>query len=340
MKKLFIALSISSLLFVLSCSNIDKFKSTRNSTPKLPDEPFRYYEDDEASNKLANLGRVLFYDNALSANTTINCGSCHKQELSFSDNVALSEGFGGQKTLRNSQPLVGLQSPFFWDGRAQVLDEQVIMPIQDHVEMGINDLDTLMQRLNSKSYYQELFSDFSQDINPEFIGKALGTFINAIDFTMPNNNQEDVKNSISPSAQIGKKLFEEKYHCNSCHLTISSTNDFWWGTTFANIGLDQENKDTGRDGEFKAPTLVNLERTAPYMHDGRFKTLEEVIDHYSNGIKNNPMLAWMLIDHSNGSPKKFNFTKEEKKALLEFLKEQRNIAPLYDIKFSDPFLIN
>lgn len=313
----------------------------------------------------ATLGRVLFYDNKLSQNEKVSCASCHKQELAFSDDVAFSEGFAGELTKRNSLPLASAAnfessyngqsfSPdvlFFWDERAGSIEEQCVETIQDQIEMGM-DLWDLSERLSQEPYYQILFRKAygTEAVNPDRITEALAEFVNSIVSTSSrfdegmnrhNNSFVDFSN-FSAAENLGKSLFNQ--NCNGCHGNDMSTAM----EAVANNGLDYEYEDRGvgsvtnysfDNGKFKVPFLRNVALTAPYMHDGRFKTLEEVVEHYSTGVKEHDNLDLRLREgfSPTGSPVQFNFSEEEKAALVAFLNTVTDDDFVHQEKYADPF---
>ncbi len=323
----------------------------------------------EIDDAKATLGLVLFYDTQLSANNKVSCASCHKQSLAFSDDVALSEGFNGKLTKRNSLPLAstpnfessyngtgnsffsGLQAGFFWDERAHSIAEQSKMTLEDEIEMGV-DVYELAGRLTEVPYYQILFEKAygSPSVTPAKITDALEVFINSfVSVSSPFDKGLDRHQTpfadfanFSQQENLGKSLFNT--HCNSCH-----SSDFTaLVETVANNGLDLEYEDKGLgertrlefdNGRFKVPFLRNVGLTGPYMHDGRFETLEEVIDHYSEGIQDHPNLDIRLRDgfRTEAAPKRMNFSEEEKAALVAFLHTVTDDQFIQDERFADPF---
>ena len=306
----------------------------------------------------ATLGRVLFYDKVLSINNSIACASCHKQEFAFSDNTALSTGFAGGHTGRNSMSLINAKyypnGRFFWDQRAASLEIQTLMPVQDGIEMGMR-LDTLVNRLNNTPHYPVLFQRAfgNETINSDRISKALAQFVRSI---ISYQSKFDAGRQQIPPGQDpiltpyinftqqenqGKQLFfSPATACNSCHgtETFTAPND-------RNNGIENPSIDRGvggvsniplQVGNFKITSLRNIELTGPYMHDGRFNTLEQVIEHYDSGVQPNPNLAPQLRN-PNGTPKRLNLSANDKSALVAFLKTltDRNITA--DIKFANPF---
>jgi cytochrome c peroxidase len=311
------------------------------------------------SNKSVTLGRVLFYDKKLSINNSVSCGSCHQQSLAFSDNVDFSTGFGNLFTTRNS---MSIQNPvfnnnMFWDSRAKSPKELSMMPVFNHIEMGMETDQMLVTKLSATSYYPHLFQEAYGDegITRERISLAISQFVNCL-FSMNSKfdkSQADSFRNFTPMESFGMELFfSEKLKCSQCHSGTnfsapdfvgggygggSTSNDNPRGT--ANIGLDLVYKDNGRgQGKFKIPSLRNIELTGPYMHDGRFRTLNDVLEHYSHGIQDHPNLDNKFRE--NGKPVKFNFSENEKYALISFLKTLTDYSLISDPKFSDPFKNN
>lgn len=309
----------------------------------------------------ARLGRVLFYDKRLSLNNTVACGTCHKQNIAFSDNVALSNGFNGGKTGRNSMPIINPQQSkgFFWDHRTQKLQDMVLQPIRHEVEMGLDNTEFLVKKLEATTFYPRLFNEAfgSSEITREKIGSALAQFINAMFSQQTRADKAGVLNGgwnilpgILTTDEIkGSNLFQQK-GCEGCHAGINLRG--WGEEGFANIGLDEVYADKGLgalmsdptlDGHFKIPSLRNVELTAPYMHDGRYKTLEEVVEHYNSAIKYSSTLSLELRewDPVSGQPLekalRLNLTEDEKRCLVAFLKTLTDHTFISDPKFSDPF---
>lgn len=303
----------------------------------------------------ATLGRVLFYDKILSVNNSIACASCHQQGLSFADDKSFSIGFDGASTKRNSMSLINVKyyrnGKFLWDERGSSLETQTLLPIVDHIEMGMPHLDTLVNRLKATTYYPTLFEKAfgSQIITSNKVGDALAQFIRSIiSYRSKFDEGRTIINSVrspypnfTPEENEGKQLFfNPLLGCNGCHKTETFT-----APTTRNNGLENPSIDPGvgtitnipsEFGNFKVPSLKNIELTAPYMHDGRIKTLAEVIEHYDSGVQPHPNLSSQLRN-PDGSPVRLNLTKEEKAALIAFLKTLTDRSIIADIKFSDPF---
>ena len=319
--------------------------------------PVRNTDNSPASNPVTNagatLGRVLFYDRNLSLNKTVSCGSCHKQANGFADALTMSKGFNGGNTDRNSMSLSNARyyenGRFFWDERAATLEVQVLAPIQNAVEMGLT-LTELNTCLKTLSYYPSLFKDAFGDemITSDRVSKALSQFIRSMisyrsKYDIGRAAVNDVNApfpTFTAQENQGKQIFLAPGSCSGCHGT-----DAFNAPGLRNNGLDAAVTDGGAGtvnnnpqdvGRFKVPSLKNIAVTAPYMHDGRFKTLDEVIEHYSTGVKNNPALSHPLRAQGGGVHLS-NFTAAEKDALKAFLNTLTDGPMLADEKFSDPF---
>ena len=273
------------------------------------------------------LGQELFFDKVLSLDSTIACASCHKPEFAFADTVAFSKGVGDSTGIRNTPSLMNLAygDYFFYDGRVATLEEQAIVPIESPIEMHL-DFAEAVKRIQAKSVYQKYFAEvYAAPPDSANILNALKAFQETLETDGSSPHDQWVMDvdpdALSESQLRGRDLFIEDGKCFDCHF-----GPFFTGDEFRNIGLYDgiEWKDSGRFsiskdstdlGKFKTPGLRNVALTAPYMHDGRFKTLEEVVDFYSNPydfvakpINMDPLMV-----------KPMDFTDQEKKDLVNFL---------------------
>ena len=315
--------------------------------------PLQVANNTPASNPITNagaeLGRVLFYDARLSHNNGIACASCHVQENGFSDPKQFSEGFEGGLTGRHSMGLSNAKfyaaEAFFWDERAATLEDQVLLPIQDAVEMGSR-LDDLIQELQQTEYYPVLFRRAFGDnqVTSERMAESLAQFVRSM---VSYNSKFDRARAAGPlnspgfNAQLtprerrGHALFVGA-RCAQCHGTDAHVAD-----TARNNGLNPTNEgdDGAGNGRFKVPSLRNIAVRDGFMHDGRFITLEEVVDFYSDGVQNNPNLDLRLrVNGPNSPPLRGNFTPVEKDALVAFLNTLTDEEFLTSDIFSDPFV--
>lgn len=349
-------------------------------TPNLPTTPFNYansslpnylntppvnnQNNTPANNAItdagATLGRVLFYDKNMSANNTIACASCHLQANGFSDPEKFSKGFAGGLTGRNSMGIINARyypnGRFFWDERAATLEEQTLMPIQDHVEMGMT-LDTLILKLKAISYYPNLFKNaFGDDaITSDRVSKALAQFVRSIVSTnskydvgranfpanTPQNQLPDFPN-FTTQENRGKTIFFTNGGCAPCHgtetFTARQAENNGLVLTSVDEGVGGANGNAGDIGKFKVPSLRNVELTAPYMHAGQLATLEEVVEHYNSGVQAHPNLSPPLrVGGPNGQPRRLNLSNADKAALVAFLKTLTDNSIAAEVKYSSPF---
>ncbi len=305
----------------------------------------------------ATLGRALFYDKRLSVNQTIACASCHQQNRGFSDGRKFSVGFEGGLTGRNSMGLSNARwyqrVRFFWDERAATLEDQVLQPIQNAVEMGMT-LPALRARLAAEPFYNDLFQKAfgSTEVTDQRISRSLAQFVRSI-ISTKSKFDDGIPlrfSNFTAEENLGRQIFNGQVGratCVACH----GTDNFVPGPNINNNGLENPYLDKGvggitglaRDeGLFKVPSLRNIELTAPYMHDGRFATLEEVVEFYNSGVVNHPNLSPPLRvppppGAPPGPPLRLNLTAGEKAALVAFLKTLTDHTVETDTKYSDPF---
>lgn len=301
----------------------------------------------------ALLGRYLFYDAILSDDNTMSCSSCHKQEFAFSDSpYALSKGKNGILMKRNTLPLFNLAwyPNFFWDGRASSIEAQVFHPLQSKEEMNSNWENTI-SKLKKNKLYPPLFQNAfpGKKIDSTTVTHAIAQFLRTL---ISNQSKYDGiisgSSHLSPDEVDGFVLINDqtKGDCLHCHSTDGNA----LGTSigYSNNALDSsinlsDFADKGRGnvshkmsdyGKFKIPSLRNIALTAPYMHDGRFKTLEEVLDFYSEGLKPSPTVdSKMEFLHRGGA----HLTRDEKRKIIAFLCTLTDSAFIANPEFSNPF---
>ena len=300
------------------------------ATFPIPDLP----RDNPLIEERVSLGEKLFRDPNFSKDNTLTCVSCHSPRHGFSDPRRVSVGIHGDPGTRNSMTLLNVawKHEFFWDGRASSLRQQVLMPVQEHDEMD-ESLENVAKKLSSDPAYPPLFAKAfgSPKIDATRIALALEQFVltlttyrSKFDLAMAGFTQ------LSPEEERGLELFMTEFEprmgqrgadCFHCHGAPLFTDH-----QFHNNGLDSSPKDPGRQkvtgkesdmGKFATPSLRNIALTAPYMHDGRFKTLEEVVDHYSEGVRQSPNLDPNLAKHPREG---IRLSPKDKKALVAFLR--------------------
>lgn len=317
----------------------------------------------------ASLGRVLFYDTQLSLNNTTSCASCHSQETGFTDverfSIGFENGLTGSHSMRLANASFYSGARMFWDKRAEDIEDQSTQPIQDGIEMGfiqtLGGMDSLIKKLEDLSYYPILFEAAfgSESINEARIQKALAQFIRSmVSFDSKfdegyaavfsqgqgnnNNGLRDDFPNFTAEENLGKALYMGNgggrmgggNSCNTCHQA----------PTFALTNNSRSNGlDAGETVVFKSPSLKNLALVGSYMHDGRFGTLRDVIDHYADGIQTGPALDQRLRQAGPGGPGgqgegiRINLNNAEREAMVAFLETLTDQALLSDEKFADPF---
>jgi len=310
--------------------------------PKNWPKPIYNFTNNALTKSKVELGKVLFYDPILSKDNTISCASCHSPFSAFTHiDHSLSHGIHDSIGRRNSPALMNLawQKTFMWDGAINNLDMQALAPITHKAEMA-NDIKALVEKLNTIKLYKHLFKDAFGDslATGEKTLKAISQFLLTL---ISSNSKYDLvmkKQEVFTSQEInGYRLFQK--HCNTCHKEpLFTTNEF------ANNGLSIDTllNDYGRfiitknpsdSLKFKIPTLRNIEFTYPYMHDGRFKKLSQVMTHYTSQIQSSTTLVMNL-------KQKINLTSNEKVDVIAFLMTLTDRNFVFDKRFADPTISN
>lgn len=305
-------------------------------------EPAYHFNTNAVTESGFELGRKLFYDPILSANNTISCGNCHIQTAAFTHNGhSVSHGILNRLGTRNSPPIMNLawSTSFMWDGGIFDLDLQPIAPITNHVEMD-ETMANVMNKLKNSSVYPSLFKNAfgTDDINSNNLLKALSQFMvmcvssnSKYDSVMRNEGNK----TFTAAEQEGYNIFKQK--CSSCHKEPLFTDN-----SFRNNGISISSiNDKGRylvtlNNEdmykFKVPSLRNLNYTAPYMHDGRFITLDAVLEHYNSQVQNSVNLDPVLQQNNQlGIP----LTTDQKQYILAFLNTLNDRSFLFDTRLSE-----
>lgn len=316
-----------------------------------PDMPI----DNKLTVQGVQLGRMLFYEKLLSKDGSQSCASCHRQEHAFTDTTRFSIGVEGLPGTRQAMSVFNMawnSNAFFWDGRAHILRDQAILPIQDELEMD-ETLENVIAKLSNEQLYRDQFTKVygQDDITSDKMALAMEQFmLSIVSYDSKYDQWKAGKAELTESEERGRLLYETEYNpfftqfsgadCAHCHGGANFEND-----QYMNNGLDSEGDfdDIGREAvtgdpmdraRFKVPSLRNIELTAPYMHDGRFSTLEEVVDHYNEGIHPSPSLDQALLATSDTG---LLLTNEDKVDLVNFLKTLTDETILNDSRYSNPF---
>jgi len=323
------------LLSFISCSK-DPSEQIEDIIPqKLPAhfDAIQYPEDNRFTQARWELGKRLFYDNLLSSNQSINCGSCHKAEFAFGDNRPTSPGVEHRPGTRNAPSLsnVAFQPYFLREGSNATLEQQIFVPIQEHNEFDFNIL-LIANRMNQdSSYIRQSLLAYDRIPDPYVITRSIANF----ERTLISSNSKYDKHlegivTLTSSEKRGLAIFQDK-NCSSCHSGFNFSN-----YAFENNGLYENYNDVGRErftqmnsdiGKFKVPSLRNVGLSAPYMHDGSLARLEDVIEHYDNGGTN----------HFNQSElvRPLNLTARDKEDLIIFLHTLTDTKFVSDKRFHD-----
>jgi cytochrome c peroxidase len=356
MRKLIVLAAMSVLIAVAgSCSKEDppKNKAVYNPTAAsitIPAFVKQYIgempmpSDNPLTTEGIFLGRKLFYEKMLSNDMTMSCASCHKQENGFDDPRPFSQGTNGSFGDRNAMAIINLgwDKHFFWDGRRSSLEGQAHDPVTNPIEMA-NNWPDVVERLQASGEYPELFFKAfgTRTVDSNLVVKAIAQF----ERTLVSFNSRFDKyyymgdsSALNEQEKRGLSIFTGKGLCKNCHLMNTLLTDL----EFRNNGLDENPKDAGLmkftgiaadNGKFKVPTLRNIAVTAPYMHDSRFATLEEVVAFYSSQVKqNSPNLDEHMPEFKSG----LNLTVQEKADLVAFLKSLTDKDFTTNPAFSQP----
>jgi len=295
------------------------------------------------------LGRKLFYDPILSKDSTIACASCHLPKGGFTDNLAVSPGVNGTPGKRSAMPLINPgynHSGFFWDGRVETLEEQALIPVEDPVEMH-EDWQNVTQKLQRDAEYPVLFQQAfgAETITKTLVAKALAQFERTLISADAKYDKVLRGEAVfTESEQRGFQIFMDdapgilpEGECGHCHIPpLFTTNEYHNNGIEKVAGMD-DFPDKGRgavtgyindNGKFRVPTLRNITETAPYMHDGRFGTLEEVIEHYNSGGHH--------TENKSSNVLQLHLSEQDKQDLLAFLNTLTDTAFLANPAFAKP----
>lgn len=279
-------------------------------------------ENNPLTPEKVSLGRELFGDPRLSRDQKVSCATCHDPKRGFTDSRQVAVGVYGRRGARRVPRIVnrGYGKTFFWDGRISSLEEQVLRPIQDPKEMDMT-LEEVVTRLKSVPEYRDRFRDlFGRDLDSSDLARALASYVRTI---LSGDSPYDRyingnSGALSEPIREGLRIFRGKGNCTSCHLgpnltdeSFHNTGVAWRGGRFSDDGRFAVTRNEKDQGAFKTPSLREVARTAPYMHDGSMATLEEVVAYYDSGGNKNPFLDSEL--------RPLNLTEGDRKALVVFL---------------------
>ena len=280
--------------------------------------------DNPLTKEKIELGRAIFFDKRMSKDNTIACASCHMAKKGFADGMPVSTGIKGQKGGRSAPVSFNrvYSKAQFWDGRAATLEDQSIGPFANPIEHGFANHDEMVAKMKKMPGYRKLFQEvFGGEITIQDVGRAVASFQRTV---LSGNSAVDKfdiggdQNALGESAKRGLELFRGKARCTRCHSGFNFTDEKFhnlgigWDDNKVDLGRYMETKNQEDIGAFKTPTLREIARTAPYMHDGRFKTLEEVVKFYNQGGVKNP--------HQDNTIIPLELTDEEQKDLVAMLK--------------------
>lgn len=335
--------SIALVLLVLlsSCSPTDTPDEVRDINPTPKHFPvIEYPSESQYSHAKALLGRRLFYDKRFSKDNSVSCGSCHKQEFAFSDGGnPVSKGFMGLEGTRNAMALVNIayNTSLLWEGGVPSLEQQVLAPIIHPREFATN-TDTIIARLKNVPIYATLFRDAWGDtiITIERITKSIATFERRL---VSGSSRYDKyingdKSALTDNEVFGMTLFfDERGDCFHCHGSYNFTDNGFHNNAIDSVMVDPgryalTSKESDRS-VFRAPTLRNIALTAPYMHDGRFTTLEEVLAHYNSGGK----------QHATKDPllRPLGLSEAQMNVIVAFLRSLTDDSFIQDTSLADPW---
>lgn len=298
-------------------NNKDRFSFLSDLPSTLPEVV--HPADNHPTDERIRLGKILFEDVRLSRTDEISCASCHRTDFAFATNTPTNSGIEGRAGLRNSISLINVafRTSLMREGGVPTLEMQALVPFQEHNEFDLN-IVAAAEKLGKDTLYQKLaYSAYGQDFNPFVLTRAISAYERTL--IGGNSKFDDYINNkarLTTEEELGMKLFfSDSLACSSCHSGILFSSQ-----GFANNGIYEEYKDNGRqrftgldsdNGVFVIPSLRNIAKTAPYMHDGSISSLEEVIDHYGTNGKDHP--------NKSGLIKGFQIRKSERKAIIAFL---------------------
>lgn len=311
--------------------------------------------DNPLTEQGVHLGKMLFYETMLSKDGTQSCASCHRQLDGFSDTARFSIGVENLPGKRQAMPVFNMAwhtNAFFWDGRASLLRDQSLMPIEDPLEMN-ETLENVITKLSNEKEYRDQFSRAfgSPEITSEKMALAMEQFmLTIVSYDSKYDRYLAGNAQLTASEERGRELFFMEYNpffpdqsgadCAHCHSGNNFENDQYMNNgldtdaEITDIGREKVTQDPNDRAKFKVPTLRNVAVTPPYMHDGRFQTLEEVIEHYNSGIKTSATADPTVVNTQNSG---LMLTAQDKQDLINFLKTLTDDTFLNNVEYASPF---
>ncbi len=299
------------------------------------------------------LGRKLFFDSILSGDSTMSCASCHLQQGNFTDNLAVSSGIDGFEGRRSSMALLNIGFDYnglFWDGRAATLEEQALLPVEDPVEMHATWPEVVERLMNHKDYPTDFRKAFgiqnTSEINKDYAAFAIAQFERTLVSSGNSRFDRFLRGEIflTDSEFNGYDMFFDASpdfpdaECAHCHSAPLFTSNRYFNNGLDDVPSLEDFDDSGRgevtgvlfdNGKFRVPTLRNIEFSAPYMHDGRFETLEEVVEHYNSGGSR--------VANTDPLIRPLGLSESQKKDLIAFIRTLADTSFLQNPLFSSPF---
>lgn len=349
----------------INTPTIPEAPDTSNTNVELDLEPYNLNygnfppplipDDNKLTKQKVQLGRMLFYEKKLSNDLTMSCASCHIQKDAFNDVRRFSIGTAGNPGTRQAMAIFNMgwhRRGFFWDGRAPQLRDQALLPIQDPLEMN-EKLENVIAKLSDEKTYQDQFMRAfgATEITEEKIGLAMEQFmLTILSMDSKYDQVKAGKATFTSAEQKGHDLFFKEYNeflpnesgadCAHCHGGVNFDNSRFMNNgldtdaEFVDLGYAKVTNDPSDNAKFKVPSLRNIELTPPYMHDGRFNTLEEVVEHYNSQIDSSSTLDRALLATRNTG---LRLTDDDKKSLVAFLKTLTDPTLATNPEYSDPF---
>jgi len=316
-------------LFILSLFLCLFVKCGSNEKSILGPVPFP--DDNKYDKEIADLGEALFFDKQLSLDNTVSCATCHIPKLAFTDGKKLSQGVNGRMAFRNAPSLlnVAYQHTLMADGQVPTIEMQALVPLRDTAEMA-NDIAKLLEKLNKIDHYRKLaLTLFNRKFDAFVLTRSLGAYQRTL---ISDNSPFDryyykkEENAISQKAKYGWEIFSKELYCTKCHAApyftsfkVENNGLYADYSTIEDKGRHRVSGDSTKIGSFKTPSLRNINLTAPYMHDGSFKNLDEVLTFYSKGGNKHPNQHKVI--------KPFYLTTEKRQAIKAFFESLEDVSP-------------